>query len=96
MKVDLRCKSCGDGPEEHSGSGPGCQCGQCYEYVAPLTELELAVALAAVDHEAQELREFKRLVEYAERKFPTMWFGGFSKLRESLRERMNEARKGEE
>jgi len=72
------------------GSGPGCTCGQCYEYVPPLTKLELAVALAAVDHEAEELRRFRRLVEFAERKFPTMWFGSFSKLRESLQERMSE------
>lgn len=102
MKVDLRCKDCGCGPEEHPEPSDGsrylgiCTCEDCSEYVSPLSELELAIALAAVDREAGELRDFRRLVEYAERKFPTMWFGGFSKLRESLRDRMNEEREKQE
>lgn len=88
MKVDLRCESCGCGPERHIRHGA------CPFYISPLSELELAVELAAVSNELEELHEFKRLVEYAERRFPTMWFGSFSKLRESLRERMNEEREG--
>ena len=100
MKVDVRCLNCLCGPENHPeeypGSNDSCECGQCKGYAAPLSELELAIALAAVDREAEELREYKRLLEYVERKFgplivaPTKWFGSFSKIRESLRERMEE------
>lgn len=64
MLIDLKCKCCGCGPEEHPGTSVGCQCGQCYEYKSPLAELELAVALAVVSKEAEELRDFRRLVNF--------------------------------
>lgn len=98
MKMDLRCKRCDRGPADHPCPelNSACNCDvECSGYVSPLTRLELAVALDAVDREAEGLREFRRLVEYAERSYPTMWFGTFSKLRDSLRERMKEEQEGD-
>ena len=94
MKVDVRCLNCLCGPENHPEEYPGsndrCECGQCKGYAATLSELELAIALSAVDREAEELREFRRLIEYTERRFPNTAAWDLSKLRESLRERMEE------
>lgn len=60
MLIDLKCKSCGCGPEQH----PCRTVDACPFYISPLTEQKLAIALAVVDEEAEQLRDFRRLVNF--------------------------------
>ncbi len=40
--------------------------------------------------ELERLRKFVRLIEFCVRKYPTMWFGSFPKLRYELERRMDD------